>query len=250
MSVRAMSARTLDTAIIVAALLLSWQGLHLLVGETALPGPLPTLRYLASFVQTARFIDSALATAAAFAYALVLAYGIGLAIGVWMGAHRLSGAVGEPILVALYSLPKITLYPVILLMFGLGLSGKVAFGALHGVLPVALLTMAAIRDIAPVYLKSARVLRLTRGQTIATVLLPATLPEVVAGLRIGFTVTLLGVLLAEMFAAKQGLGFLIMNAMSLLQSEEMIAIAVLLFAFAACANALLLWLEHRLHRRA
>jgi ABC-type nitrate/sulfonate/bicarbonate transport system permease component len=62
------------------------------------------------------------------------------------------------------------------------------------------------------------------------------------------TVTLLGVLLAEMFAAKQGLGFLIMNAMSLLQGEEMIGVAVLLFAFAALANALLLWFEHRLHR--
>jgi NitT/TauT family transport system permease protein len=246
---RSARARVLDTALILAALLLAWQALHLVVGETALPGPLPTLRYLAGFVQTARFADSALATAAAFAYALALAYGIGLAIGIFMGAHRLSGAVGEPILVALYSLPKITLYPVILLIFGLGLPGKVAFGALHGVLPVALLTMAAIRDIAPVYLKSAQVLQLTRMQTVATVLLPATLPEVVAGLRIGFTVTLLGVLLAEMFAAKQGLGFLIMNAMSLLQGEEMIAIAVILFAFAACANAALLWLEQALHHR-
>jgi NitT/TauT family transport system permease protein len=166
-----------------------------------------------------------------------------------MGAHRLSGAVGEPILVALYSLPKITLYPVILLIFGLGISGKVAFGALHGILPVALLTMAAIRNISPVYLKSARSMKLSQGQTIMTVLLPASLPEVVSGLRIGFTVTLLGVLLAEMFASKQGLGFLIINAMSLLQTEEMIAVAVLLFAFAALANALLLWMEHRFHRR-
>jgi NitT/TauT family transport system permease protein len=82
------------------------------------------------------------------------------------------------------------------------------------------------------------------------VLFPATVPEVVAGLRIGFTVTLLGVLLGEMFASKQGLGFLIINAMSLLQTEEMMTIAILLFAFAAVANALLLWMEHRLHRRA
>ena len=72
----------------------------------------------------------------------------------------------------------------------------------------------------------------------------------VAGLRIGFTLTLLGVLLAEMFAAKHGLGFLIINAMQLLQAEEMITVAVVVFAFAALGNALLLWLEHRLHRRA
>jgi len=209
----------------------------------------PTLTYLARLVPTSRFAVNAAATALSFAYALLIAYGIGLAIGVWLGAHHLSGAVGEPILVALYSLPKITLYPVILLIFGLGVSGKVAFGALHGILPVALLTMAAIRNISTVYLKSARSMKLSHSQTIMTVLFPASLPEVVSGLRIGFTVTLLGVLLAEMFAAKQGLGFLIINAMSLLQTEEMIAIAVLLFAFAAVANAVLLWMEHQLHRR-
>jgi len=241
--------RAADTLAIAIVLLLMWQALHFVVGETALPRPVPTLAYLARLVTTARFAENAAATATAFAVALILAYGIGLAIGVWMGAHRLSGAVGEPILVALYSLPKITLYPVILLIFGLGISGKMAFGALHGVLPVALLTMAAIRNISPVYLKTARSLKLSRWQTIMTVLFPATLPEVVSGLRIGLTVTLLGVLLAEMFASKQGLGFLIMNAMSLLQTEEMIAVAVLLFAFAALANALLLWIEHRLHRR-
>ena len=108
--------------------------------------------------------------------------------------------------------------------------------------------MGAIRNIPPVYLKSARTLRISKWQTIVSVLFPATLPEVVAGLRIGFSLTLLGVLLAEMFAAKHGLGFLIINAMQLLQGEEMITVAVVLFVFAALANAFLLWIEHRLHR--
>ena len=120
---------------------------------------------------------------------------------------------------------------------------------MHGVLPVALLTMNAIRNIPPVYLKAARTMHLSRKQTVLTVLLPATLPEVVAGLRIGFTLTLLGVLLAEMFAAKEGLGFLIVNAMQLLQNEEMLTVAVVLFVFAAVANALLLGMEHKLFQR-
>src|SRR5262249_24318423 len=173
----------------------------------------------------------------------------GPSIGMWMVFHRLSGRVGEPILISLYTLPKITLYPVVLLIFGLSLSGRVTFGAMHGVLPVALLTMSAIRNIPRVYLKSARTLHLSPWQTIVTVLLPAALPEGMAGLRIGFSLTLLGVLLAEMFAAKHGMGALIINAMQLLQAEEMITVAVVLFAFAALANALLLWMEHRLHRR-
>ena len=53
-----------------------------------------------------------------------------------------------------------------------------------------------------------------------------------------------------MFAAKSGLGFLIINAMQLLQAEEMVTVAVVLFVFATVANALLLWMEHSLHRRA
>jgi NitT/TauT family transport system permease protein len=241
--------RFADTLAIVVCMLLAWQILHQIAGATALPAPIPTMSYLVATIGTPRFAANAATTALELAYALLLAYAIGLAIGVWMGAHRLSGVVGEPILVSLYSLPKITLYPVVLLIFGLGISGKVAFGALHGILPVALLTMGAIRAIPPVYLRSARTMRLSAWQTIATVLLPAALPEVFTGLRIGFTVTLLGVLLGEMFASKQGLGSMIMNAMQLVQGEEMMTVAIVLFVFAVVANGLLLWIEHRLHRR-
>jgi NitT/TauT family transport system permease protein len=241
--------RAADTLIILIGMLLAWQALHQIVGATALPAPLPTLEYLAKFVPSPRFLESAWATLESFCLALLLSYALGLTIGLWMGVHRLSGAVGEPILISLYTLPKITLYPVVLLIFGLSLPGRVTFGAMHGVLPVALLTMNAIRNIPPVYLKSARTLLLSKWQTLATVLFPATLPEVVSGLRIGFTLTLLGVLLAEMFASKAGLGSLIINAMQLLQNEEMVTVALVLFAFAAIANALLLWIEHKLHRR-
>lgn len=242
--------RAADTLMILIVILLAWQALYQVVGSTALPAPVPTLAYLAKFVPSARFAENAWATLVTFFWALMLSYALGLAIGVWMGVHRLSGAVGEPILISLYTLPKITLYPVVLLIFGLSISGRVTFGAMHGVLPVALLTMNAIRNIPPVYLKSARTLHLSSWQTVATVLLPATLPEIVSGLRIGFTLTLLGVLLAEMFASKYGLGSLIINAMQLLQNEEMITVAIVLFVFAALANSLLLWMEHRLHRRA
>ncbi|MBN8964672.1 MAG: ABC transporter permease subunit [Rhizobiales bacterium] len=245
-----MNSRVVDAVVITAVILLAWQGLHLVVGDTALPGPVPTLAYLVKFVPTARFAENAWATFLAFFYALMLSYALGLLLGLWMGAHKLSGAVGEPILISLYTLPKITLYPVILLIFGLTLPGRVTFGAMHGVLPVALMTMAAIRNIPPVYLRAARTLHLSPWQTVATVLAPATLPEVLSGLRIGLTLTLLGVLLAEMFASKQGMGYLIINAMQLLQTEEMLSVAIMLFIFAVVANALLLWLEHRLHRRA
>lgn len=241
--------RAADTLVILIVILLGWQVLYQVVGSTALPAPVPTLTYLAKFVPSERFAENAWATLETFFWALILSYALGLSIGVWMGVHRLSGAVGEPILISLYTLPKVTLYPVVLLIFGLSMPGRVTFGAMHGVLPVALLTMNAIRNIPPVYLKAARSMHLSEWQTISTVLFPATLPEIVSGLRIGFTLTLLGVLLAEMFASKYGLGSLIINAMQLLQNEEMVTVAIVLFVFAALANSVLLWMEHRLHRR-
>jgi len=239
-----------DTLVIVAFVLLVWQALHMVAGDTALTAPGPTLGFLAETVTTGRFLENVAATARSFALALVLSYLVGLAIGVWMGASRLSGEVGEPLLIAFSSLPKITLYPLVLLIFGLGVASKVAFGVMHGILPVSLMTMNAIRNIPPAYLKAARTMNLTPRQTVLQVMLPATLPEVVSGLRIGFTVTLLGVLLGEMFAAKRGLGFLIISAIDQVQPQMMLTVAILLFAFAALSNAALLWLEHRLHRRA
>jgi NitT/TauT family transport system permease protein len=237
-----------DAIILVASVLLLWQALHAAVGTTALPAPLPTFSYLAKLVASPRFLENASVTLRSFAAALAIAYVLGLAVGIWMGLRRLAGEVGEPILIALYSMPKITLYPVVLLIFGLGMSGKIAFGVMHGVLPVAILTMNAIRKVRPVFVKAAKTMHISPRQTIFSVILPASLPEVVSGLRMGFTLTLLGVLLGEMFAAKHGLGSMLMNAVTLAQSEEMLAIALLVFAFAAIANGLLLRIERRLHR--
>ena len=169
--------------------------------------------------------------------------------GLALGTNRLAGQVGEPILSSLYSIPKITLYPVILLVFGLGVSAKVAFGALHGIFPVALFAIGALRNTSPVLIKTARVLRLAPVETARTVLLPAALPEIVTGLRIGFSATLLGTLIGELFASDQGLGFMLIRAMEAHKVLDIVALTLLLFAFAAIANGLLLVVERRVHRQ-
>ena len=68
----------------------------------------------------------------------------------------------EPVLVALYPIPKVTLYPIVLLAFGLGMPAKIAYGAIHGFVPIALFTINGVRNVRPVFLKTARVLGLTR----------------------------------------------------------------------------------------
>src|SRR4029079_9895715 len=104
-------------------------------------------------------------------------------------------------LVALYSIPKITLYPIILLAFGIGISAKIAFGAVHGVIPVALFTLSAVRTIKPILIKTGNVMKLGPTAIVCEILFPAAVPEIFTGIRVGFSLTLIGTVLGEMFAA-------------------------------------------------
>jgi len=241
--------RGLDLLLLVAALAAAWQALHWYAGEVALTSPAATVARAIELLDQPRFWMHLRETARAFVLALALSYAIGLGLGLWLGAHRLSGEVAEPMLVALYSLPKVTLYPMILLIFGLGLSAKVAFGAIHGLIPVAIFTMSAVRNIRPVHLKAARSMNLSTPQTVLTVLVPATLPEIVSGLRVGFSLTLLGTMIGELFASQRGLGFLILNSIGVNDVATMMAVTLIIAVFAALANAALLALDRRLHRR-
>lgn len=241
--------RTSDTLLLLGALTLLWQALHMAAGDVALTSPLETTQFAFDLLGRARFWGHIYESLYAFAYALLISWAGGVGIGVWLGAHRLSGEVAEPVLVALYSLPKVTLYPLILLMFGLGMTAKVAFGAIHGIVPVAIFAMNAVRNVRPVYLKTARTMTLSPWETARTILVPACLPEIVSGLRVGFSLTLLGVLIGEMFASKRGLGFVIMNAIGLNDVRTMMAVTLLLFVFAAVINAGLLALDRHLHKR-
>jgi NitT/TauT family transport system permease protein len=173
------AAPLLDTALLFVGLLAGWQLLSLLTGAQVLTSPLATLRRLAQLMAGPDFAGHAIETGSAFVVALVISLAGGLVAGAALGAHRLSGEVAEPLLVGLYSIPKITLYPVVLLLFGLGLSAKIAFGAIHGIIPVILFTMNAVRSIPHAYLRAARSMRLTPAQTFVHVLVPATLPEIV-----------------------------------------------------------------------
>lgn len=243
------SARLLDFVILFAGLLLAWILMYRWAGADALSSPAQTFFRAGEYLMDRHFLAHAGATAGAFAYACMIALVGGLAIGLAVGANRVAREVCEPFLTALYSMPKITLYPVILLIFGLGVSAKVAFGTLHGLFPVALFTIGALKNTSPVLIKTARVLRLSVVETARTILLPAALPEIVTGLRIGFSSTLLGTLIGELFASDQGLGFLLIRAMDANRVPDIMALTLILFAFAAAANVLMLALEHRLQRR-
>jgi NitT/TauT family transport system permease protein len=240
----------LDTALLLGAILIVWQLASLVIGAAVLPDPVTAGARLAAIMTDRDFPSHAWETGRAFATALVIALLGGLAVGLALGAHRLSGDVAEPILVALYSIPKITLYPVILLLFGLGISAKIAFGVIHGIIPVAIFTMNAVRNMRPVYFRAARAMRLSPLQTAARVVVPAVVPEIVSGFRLGFALTLLGTLIGEMFASQRGVGYMLVKAMETNDVETVIALAILLISLATLASSALLAVDRRLHARA
>jgi len=240
--------RSMDFLLLALTILVLWQGMFWWAGEEALSSPAETFRFAGTLLGRANFYPHLWESLKALGYSLLIASLGGLALGIMLGAHKPSGQVMEPVLVGLYALPKVTLYPVILLLFGLGLPAKVAFGAIHGIIPVTIFTLNAVRNIRPVYIRTAKTLRLSPFTAARTVLLPAALPEIVSGQRIGFSLTLLGVLLGEMFASQRGLGFLLMNAISINDVRMIMAIALILFTFAVTVSAGLLALDRRLHR--
>lgn len=241
--------KSLDIVVLAVSIVAIWQVLYWLLGEIALASPAQTVQQLWTLLQTENFWDDISETIRAMVTAAVIAVACGASLGVILGIYRRSGEIAEPMLATLYSLPKVVLYPVVLLIFGLGISARIAFGVMHGVIPIALFAMNAIRNIRPAVLRSALVMHLTKTQTMTTVIVPAALPGIMTGIRIGVSTTLLGVLIGEMFAAKRGLGFRLMSAIGNQDIPSILAVALLLSLFALSVNALLMVVDHRIHRR-
>jgi NitT/TauT family transport system permease protein len=238
----------LRTSILIAAILAAWQVLFWRVGPGALTSPRDTILYTLQLVASPNFYPHLVETAQAFAVALAIAISCGILIGFALGLYRFAADVGEPVLVALYSIPKITLYPIVLLVVGIGMPAKITFGALHGIMPIAIFALGAVRNLNPVYLKTARVMRLPPASIALRVLLPAAIPEIFTGIRIGFSLTLIGTLLGEMFASQRGLGFLLIQAIGLHNIRLIMALTLLLVVIAVTASALLLAVDRRLRR--
>lgn len=228
----------LDHLLLAVGLLVSWQVLYWSVGDLAMSSPLATVRTSLKLLSEPWFWDSVQETAKTFGIAYLIACVLGISCGVLLGSNKQAGDVVEPMLSTLYAIPKVTLYPVILILFGIGISGKIVFAAFHGLIPIIILTASAVRHVELVFYKLARVMRLSRWESARTILLPATLPEVITGLRIGFSLTMLGTLVSEMFGARKGVGFTLMNAIGLHNVDMITAVTFLLVVFAITVNSI------------
>jgi ABC-type nitrate/sulfonate/bicarbonate transport system permease component len=145
----------------------------------------------------------------------------GIVLGLVMGANRLLRKALEPTLDALYVVPKLALLPVLLTIFGLGEGPKVALVAITVFFFVWISTMTAVMSVAEGYRETGQAFGATQGQMFRHVLVPAALPQVMVGLRVGSGVAVLVIVAAEYIVGTDGLGYVIFNAHSLGLNDEM-----------------------------
>lgn len=232
------------------ALVAAWAAIARVAGPEFLPGPVETLGVFHHGVTSGWLTENLGITLVELAWGFVWAVLIGLPLGFALGLSPLLREAYEEPLISLYSVPKVTLFPIFLFLFKLGPESKIAFGAFHGLFPVAILTWSAMRAIKPVHLKLARSLRLTPWQLARTVIIPSILPSITTGLRLGLNLTFLGVILGEMFGARHGLGHLLMAGGAMFDMGRIVVVVCLVALLALAANGVLLVVQRRLERRA
>jgi ABC-type nitrate/sulfonate/bicarbonate transport system permease component len=140
--------------------------------------------------------------AAAFSIAVV----IGLVVGLVVGLHPFTRRSVMPIILLLYGLPQITILPLFILYFGIGAASKIAFGVTHGTFPIIITVVAGVQNMKPILLTSARSMGASRWHILRWVVFPHMIPSFFAGMRLGMTGVLLGVLLSELYVSTAGIG--------------------------------------------
>ena len=167
--------------------------------------------------------DTLAKTLVAYAVAVVLGVGAGIALG----SARTLARVLNPFVVALYGIPKILVLPWIVLLLGFGTAPAVVYGAIHAFFPVLVLVIGGVRDVDRTLLTVARAFGARPWQLYVKLILPAVVPSILAGMRLGIVFSLLGVLIVEMFAGVRGMGYVMGSLANGFLAPELFAVTAL-----------------------
>jgi NitT/TauT family transport system permease protein len=203
------------------------------------------IKIIAATSNVPDFYANALLTLGEIALAYLLASVLGVLIGIVVASSKVLGDAFEPLLLILYAIPKIILYPVLVLLVGTGVITKVAFGVLVGIFVIIFNTAAGLRQVDPNYLRLAHSLGYGKTSIFFKVALPAAAQTILAGLRLGFGYTIIGVLTGELLVVNAGLGFLIDWASVNYYTAQLYALIVITLALGVVANAVVSRFERR-----
>lgn len=187
-------------------------------------------------------------TAGRYLAAFAISAVVGIAIGLALSRLGRFEPPTRDLLYILYTVPQVPLYPLFLLWFGLGFKSEVAFGVSHGILPVIVGTMAAASHVDEGLLDSARSMGAGPLQRIRVVVIPSIVPGVVGALRVGASLCLVGVLVAELLVSVDGIGGIISQLAGTLQPAALDAVILAVCIAAVLINSVIRFIEHRLSR--
>lgn len=233
-----------------AGLVCFWEIAARIAGNTGLVAPpSAVLRALLTEVLPDEQIRGALSLAL---FEIMAAYGLavfgGLLVGVAVGWTKLGRNSLFPIVMLLYAIPQAVLLPLFTLVFGIGPAAKIAFGCSHGIFPVIVNTIAGMRNLNPLYVSAARSMGATRSDIIRNVVFPHMTGSFFAGLRLAMTMTLLGVILAELYVSAGGIGYFTRQFANTFDPAPLFALILALAVIAVGMNALVRIVERRYTR--
>ncbi len=180
--------------------------------------------------------------------AFVAAVGIGIPLGLFMGQIRAVEQALDPILQLFRQTSALALYPVFILLLGLGETSKVFVIFWATLFPILLATIGGVKEVDNKLIEMARTYGARPLTIFRRVILPASVPAIFVGLRLSATTALLLLIAAEMIGANKGIGFQVMNAQYNFQIPLMFAAILLLAFLGLAANALLVLLQRKLCR--
>ncbi len=171
----------------------------------------------------------------------------GVAAGVLMGMSPTAARIADPWIAALYPLPKISLIPLLIIWLGTGEAYKIVISAVTAFFPIVINTYAGIRQADPGLVKAAEDLGANRRQIQMKVVIPAAIPSIFAGFRLGMGVAIILVVAAEMIggARQSGMGYLLMNAGQVMRTEEVFASLIVLAVVGVVVTKFQEWIDGR-----
>lgn len=188
------------------------------------------------------FLESMQSLALGFLIALVL----GVPLGVLIGRFRsLEAAIGIYV-TAGYAMPLVALVPLYIMWFGLGFAVKVAIIATLTFFPICINSWLGVKMVPRTLIEVGLSFVGSRRDILYKIVLPASTPYIMAGLRLGVGKAIIGLIVAEFFTAISGLGGIIMNAANAFETAQMLAPIVVIMVFAVAVTAALAWLERKI----
>src|SRR5216683_3672685 len=206
----------------VLAFVIIWQvaAFRRLVPELFLPGPSDIAVAFSAYVAKGQIWKDLWVSGQELVLGFVLAIVIGLPAGMAMGWYRRFSLALDPFVTFFNAIPRVSLTPLLIIWFGIGINSKIAVVFLGALFAILINAAVGVRNLDPALIKAARSFGASDVQLFRTIVLPGSVPFILAGFRLGLAHALTGVVVAELVAAQAGIGLMMATAGATFQTSK------------------------------